>query len=554
MIERRLSSRLLGMGLAAFLLAAACGSSGDADVKDDDKNSDGDGDGDGNGNGDNNGNGGFDTGGDAGAGSGGRSEGRDPVDCKEAADTHSYVGCDYWPTITPNSVYADAYNFAVVVANTGTTDADVAITGPNSFSKNEKVPAGGLATIKLPWVADLKGPDWTSYILVSYIPQRPAGALSKGGAYHLVSSSPVIVYQFNPLEYSGTRGKSVSNDASLLLPSTAMRNIYRVIGMRGWTTTGAPPIPSMLTVTATADNTEVKVHLSKTASTDTAGPIPATSGGSVLTFKLDKAGDVASIPGKGSSESDFSGSIVEASAPVQVITSVPCIYVPSNVASCDHIEETVIPAEALGKKYVVGTPTKFDGKAGVHWVRFVGNSPDTKLTYFPEKPAKCPDTLSPGQVADCEIVDKSFGVEGDKEFTIQSFLVGSSYYGLQDNSDALGDPSETNYPALEQFRKKYIFLAPKDYPKQFADVTAPKGTTLTLDGAAVTAPFEPIGDGSIGVFRLDLTTSGSNGVHSLEASQPVGVQVLGYAPATSFQYPAGLNLNLISKAPDPVVN
>src|SRR5690242_3071288 len=32
-------------------------------------------------------------------------ETRDPVDCDEAKTSKSYVGCDYWPTITPNAVW-----------------------------------------------------------------------------------------------------------------------------------------------------------------------------------------------------------------------------------------------------------------------------------------------------------------------------------------------------------------------------------------------------------------------------------------------------------------
>ena len=78
------------------------------------------------------------------------------------------------------------------------------------------------------------------------------------GAYHLVSSRPVTVYQFNALEYKGAGGEagkswascpgdvvctngaatrgcfSFSNDASLLLPSTAMTGNYRVTGTHGF--------------------------------------------------------------------------------------------------------------------------------------------------------------------------------------------------------------------------------------------------------------------------------------------------------------------------------
>src|SRR5690606_24908237 len=45
-------------------------------------------------------------------------ETRDPETCEEAKTTKSYVGCDYWPTVTPNGVWS-IFSYAAVVANTG---------------------------------------------------------------------------------------------------------------------------------------------------------------------------------------------------------------------------------------------------------------------------------------------------------------------------------------------------------------------------------------------------------------------------------------------------
>ena len=40
----------------------------------------------------------------------------DPSTCAEAAQAHTYVGCDYWPTVVANQVWS-IFDFAVVVAN-----------------------------------------------------------------------------------------------------------------------------------------------------------------------------------------------------------------------------------------------------------------------------------------------------------------------------------------------------------------------------------------------------------------------------------------------------
>jgi len=51
--------------------------------------------------------------------------------------------------------------------------------------------------VYLPWVSALKGPANTGI---------QASVLESGGAYHLVSSIPVVVYQFSPLEFK-SRGR-----------------------------------------------------------------------------------------------------------------------------------------------------------------------------------------------------------------------------------------------------------------------------------------------------------------------------------------------------------
>src|SRR4051812_21692720 len=53
----------------------------------------------------------------------------DPESCEEAASAHTYVGCDFWPTITANPVWQE-FEPAVVVANGTTKEAQVTIDGP----------------------------------------------------------------------------------------------------------------------------------------------------------------------------------------------------------------------------------------------------------------------------------------------------------------------------------------------------------------------------------------------------------------------------------------
>jgi hypothetical protein len=502
----------------------------------------------------------------------------DPISCDAAAESKSYVGCDYWPTITPNPVWS-IFDYAVVVANTGDAAATVTITGPLGTNETTSVPAGELRKIYLPWVPELKGGDCDS---CGMPPKLGASSIVPGGAYHLVSSVPVIVYQFNALEYKGQGGApgkdwsacpgssvkcgkqligcySFSNDASLLLPSTAMTNHYRVMGYKGASAAPFPGAPGVvgpvLSITTTAPETRVTVQLApgaKVLASKDGETIAESAGGQTLTFSLAGAGDVVQLVTDRGEAYDFSGSLVASSKPVQVIASVPCVDIPSDKQACDHIEETVLPAETLGRRYVVTPPTGPKGAPVAHAVRLYGNKDGTRLTFQPVKPAGCPDALDAGQVADCGIVKETeaFEVTGDKEFGVATFLLGAAYYD-RSGADRRGDPDQSQFAAVEQFRTKYVFLAPDDYPVRFADVVGPVDANVKMDGAPVDAPWTMIGQGPFGVQRIDLTKTGRDGAHTLTADKPVGVQVIGFGDNTSFQVPAGLDLKLISTPPMP---
>ena len=159
-----------------------------------------------------------------------------PATCAEAATSKSYIGCDYWPTVTANAVWS-VFDYAVVVSNPGTVAVNVTVTGGAlSAQKTATIAPGELTYIGLPWVPALKGQDASS---TGEPTPMTASVFAAKGAYHLVADAPVIVYQFNALEYEQGSGnnlngvpwsscpnasiipcKSYSNDASLLLPST----------------------------------------------------------------------------------------------------------------------------------------------------------------------------------------------------------------------------------------------------------------------------------------------------------------------------------------------
>jgi hypothetical protein len=499
----------------------------------------------------------------------------DPATCAEAAASRSYVGCDYWPTVVANSVWS-IFDYAVVVANAGTNPATVTITGPKGTNQTQTVMPDALAKFYLPWVPELKGGDadacGTPVTLTATV-------VAKGGAYHLTSSVPVTVYQFNALEYAATGGPagkdwsncpglqtctdmsspnygtvskcfSYTNDSSLLIPSTAMTGNYRVTAFPGQTVLNGlgqptPFMGSYFAITATVDGTNVTVQLSSTGNVLAGGGVPATPAGGTITLSMN-AGDVAELAGDLGDTVDLSGSLVAADQPVQVIAGAPCDQNPESAPACDHLEQSVFPAETLGKQYVVTVPSGPYGLPFGHIVRFYGNADDTALTYAPGMPLGCPSTLMAGQVVDCGLVRTDFQVTGTHEFAVGSFMLGGS---IVDPENLRGDPSQSLMASVEQYRTKYVFLAPSDYESNYADLVAPLGTNVVLDGMTVAIQGTAVGAGYVVVHGVNL---GARGAHVLLAAAPIGLQVLGYGSFTSYQYPGGLNLKVI--APPPILH
>jgi len=515
----------------------------------------------------------------------------DPSTCAEAASSHSYIGCDYWPTVTANNVWS-IFDFAVVVANAGSASADVTVTGQGGANIQASVPSGQLTTIYLPWVPSLKGNDWD---VCTFDTPPTASVLAQGGAYHLVSTVPVIVYQFNALEYRGQGGPSgkdwsscpgdqicaggnkavgcysFSNDASLLIPSTAMSGNYRVAGHAGWS---AGHLGAMTAITATADGTNVLVKLASTGQVLAGGTIAASSAGGSLTLTMN-AGDVAQLLGDNQDGSDMTGSLIQADKPVQVITALPCLNVPDGAPACDHTEETNLPAETLGNDYVVAQPPAPSGSPVGHLVRIVGNVDGTQLTYLPSAPPGCPTTIDAGQVVDCgtplgsvctppgssmpngpcgagNIVSTDFEVKSQDalhSFAITTYTQGATLVDpTTPQPNQQGDPDQSMAVAVAQFRSKYVFLAPADYTTSYGTIIAPTGTTLSMDGASVTDAPVTVGGSSFGVARVKLG-AGQGGAHVLVASKPVGLEITGYGAYTSYTYPGGLDLKYIAPAP-----
>ena len=433
----------------------------------------------------------------------------------------SYIGCQYYPVVTPN-VVSDTFTFAVVVSNVSNADADVTIERGGNPVVDILVPANTVEVIPLPWVPLLK--------------QTGASRTLVDGAYRVRSTQPVTVYQYNPLEYQKANDFSFTNDASLLMPTNVWGTDTIVVARN--TLNG---LPGLYAVVALEDNTTITLAPSASGKIIQAGGGVAANGTGVINLG---EGDVlqvlSGVGGGGPDISDVTGTRVTSDKPVEVLGAHACSYVPFDITACDHLEEFNLPFANLAKEYLVTTPLvkapNMMPTIKARMVRVIATTDATTLTYDPPQPGAPAMLAKAGDYAEVQ-TDKDFKITANFKIAVSEYMLGQAAGG------GAGDPAMTISVPTEQYRSSYSFHAPTNYESSFANITAPAGAAVTIDGQAV-AGFTPIGATGFSVARVQLSNAG-DGDHTITGAQAFGVQVYGYGQYTSYWYPGGLNLNLI---------
>jgi hypothetical protein len=491
--------------------------------------------------------------------------------CGQAAAGRSYVGCDYWPTVTLNSELVADFSFAVVVANAQTQPATITVSSSSNASvATTTVAPNSLATIKLPWVDSLKQ-DINKAVEVS--------VLEPAGAYHLVSSLPVSVYQFNALDYvlnqdcklgknpDPVPGKcySYSNDASLLLPENALTGEYMVIAratqlLRESAVFPLPAgqfagSPGFFAVTAVKDgDTKVDVTFSADTQAGASGKLAAYNKGQTASFTLQKWGvlQIASRIPTGctpsstdgrfdycdlSAANDLTGTLIKADKNVAVFSGHNCSFTPYDKWACDHLEEQMFPTRSWGKHYLLAHTDSSGTDPNLY--RIVSAEAGNEIFFNPAA-VHAPVKLDAGQWVEF-VATTDFEVTGSGRLAVAQFMVGQNYSNPDPGKGAPGDPSMSLAVPVEQFRLTYRFLAPESYEQNYVNVMAPKAATITLDGAAIDeSKFAPLAD-KYKVAKVKI----NGGSHLAESSSTFGIAVYGVGSYTSYMVPGGLDLKLL---------
>jgi hypothetical protein len=483
--------------------------------------------------------------------------------CDPKALAKSYTGCVYYAVDLPQftiptpitGVIAADQQFAVAVANPWKVAIDVTV------ERDDAAPGASAPTVTQVLKQQV-APESTQTLnlpqreVSGYVAGKRNRSLLTAAAYRVTTSRPASVYQFNPIN----NPDAFSNDASLLIPENALDESYIVLG---WPGNGGDPgfggltiktdKRSYVTIVATKANTKVRV----TPSTEImAGDnVSAMHKGMPYTFSLNQF-ETLNLEGADfatAGATDFSGTRIEADAPLAVWSGVECITLnpnppmdPMKTCCCDHMEEQLFPRSSLGQDYVVvRSEGRSHATADPEFFRVLALQDNTTVhTTLP--PPDHSFTLMAGQFHEVMSED-DFIVQADK-----AVMVGQ-YQTSQDASPAgEGDPSFSLVPPVAQHRAEYIFVIPTGYHENWLLMSIPSGTDVTIDGHPLSA--QEIGGcdrmpaGPVGMTQYDaLRCPVQPGSHVLTAPSAFGLLIEGWGPGpVSYAYTGGMEFQSVN--------
>lgn len=520
--------------------------------------------------------------------------------CQAAEDHPSNVGCDFWAAdldneasggIFPND--AAAQQFAVVAANNNDYAIQVTVT-KNAANIGMPVQESPILQVTVPprtaQRMDLpqREVDGSMGQNGTYTKNSGSGTFVSPHAYHVVSSGPMVLYQFNPII------QQFSNDASTLIPKNALGMDYIVVGFQTanpCAIQGLPVDPSIpdhgaVTIIPIEDNTHVTVtttHGIKASAGASGIPIPLTPKNGTLQMTLSRY-MVANLESEmvngsfldctsavnGGADGDFTGTYVKSDKPVVVFTSNergigfggatvqnPPGWDPTptgqggagdDICCTDHLEEQLFPVTALGKEFAVArSPIR---STHATWkepdiIRVVGTADGTTVTT--NLPAPWASFTLNAREDKTFAATTGFTISASAAVQVSSYLVPQHFvkYGFT------GDPSQIMIPAAEQHRKDYVFLVPSTFQYNYGVFAKPVAAHLKVDGVALDgAEFSncvkaPIGQ-VMGTDYEQVTCPLTAGHHRVEGDLAFGLSVYGYYNVGSYAFVGGSDVKIIN--------
>ncbi len=494
--------------------------------------------------------------------------------CEVAEVEKGYVGCHYWPVDLENSGRDDGGQFGVIVSNPQSFNVNVTVRNNTQVLSTQQLAPGELKIIQLGSTQRITGPT-KSY-----------------KAFHIESDAPVTAAQMNP--YGNVL--IYSNDASLLLPQSAMSTEYYGLTwptwrrencycdglilfgacIGSWDCDEINTSPGTLTIAATEEGT-TNITITYSCATLGGDGVTAASAGTTQNYTLQRY-EVLNLESGGTdcsdvdeeeqiycSGPDLSGTKIVADKKVAVYGGHRGTFIPYNQWAADHLEHQLFPIDTWGKKFAV-VRTQPRGSE-LDYYKIVAAVAGTRIEFSPDPTGQSPKILNAGQ-AFTFATTQTFTITSTEPIMVAHFLAGQDATGftLGDTCDTdadcptkyicciecgyacspeAGDPAMMLLAPDQQFRQEYIFQVPPNYKYDYMTLVAPPDTIITLDSTTYDSNTFTWINVDNKYYRAQI----SDGAHTIHATKPIGLYLYGYSAFVSYAYTGGLDLKTINPKP-----
>jgi hypothetical protein len=447
----------------------------------------------------------------------------------------STVGCLFYGADLDSHDSVETRQFAIAVSNVQEDQAAMVTVERKTNGQWNAV--GGPQQVDALQLHTFNLDDWH---------QDDSGVLV-GGAYRVTSDTPIIAYQFNPVDGAS----SLLSDASMLFPVPAWDDFNHVIGWVAMKEHNVTLHGAYVTILASEDGTEVEVTPS--VATVAGNGVPAGTPGQPFDIMLDE-GDIAEVMAKTENEG-LTGTKIKSNHPVGVMSGHECANIPVGTCCCDHMEEQLSGVRLWGDHFIASRmPLRPNAQVDENYWQIYASEDGTSVTINADNEVQGlpngPINLDQGEMVDFYAYGQN-GVFGDFEVTannpiaVVNYMTGSQHVMPQSQE---GDPLMVQMSPVQQYLPRYVVLVPGTWVNDYLIITREAGAEILIDGmAADDNLFDPVANSDYEVARIPIP----DGVHVLDGqNSPFQVVVVGFDTYDSYGYLGGTGTGVINPNPE----
>ena len=242
----------------------------------------------------------------------------------------------------------------------------------------------------------------------------------------------------------------------------------------------------------------------------------------------------------GKPDEDITGTHIESTKPLTVISGHECGNVPENLKWCEHLTQQIPPTVTWGKRFLL---SPFHNKSSGQYYKIVSSENNTQINQT------CNSNI--GTTHSLTTRGKSISIFGNsstycyissnKPILVAQLAVGSI-------QDSVGDPIMLLVQPIEQYSMNFYFnvLSTKSFENSYINVVATPSSNVIIDGKIANISWQNIySSDKSAIIGYGCNLIVSEGVHSVDIVNGTGsVMLYGFnaSPQRGYGFPTSVRL------------